>query len=218
MRHERSLLTNMSTPIPAHPGAAGDLAAGARFPAEGSETYESRHLGALACLLMVLSLAPLRAADTCETIAAAAGKIWEVPVHIYSNQTFSFGAIPARSSESIYIGGAVYVTVRGKWTRSRVTIAELKSAQDEGKKDTNKPTCRYLRDEAVDGEPAAVYATHKEGDDFKTDVTVWISKSRNVPLRSEIDADTGVAGNSSGKSHSSVRYEYKNVEPPAGVK
>ncbi len=135
----------------------------------------------------------------------------------YSNQTFSFRAIPARSSESIYVGGAVYVMVRGKWTRSRVTIAQLKSAQDEGK-DTPKPACRYLRDEAVDGEPAAVYATHREGDGYKSDVTLWISKSRNVPLRSESDMDTGVAGNSNGKSHTSMRYDYKNVQPPPGVK
>lgn len=178
----------------------------------------SRQAAALACLFTALFLAPLHAADTCDTIAGATAKLWEVPVHMYINQTFSFHAIPASSSESVYVGGAVYVMVKGKWTRSRVSIAQLKAAREEGKKDTPKPSCRYLRDEAVDGEPAAVYATHQEGDGFKTDVTLWISRSRNVPLRSESDMDTGEAGNSNGKSHSSMRYDYKNVQPPPGVK
>ena len=212
MRHEHRISRDhsilMSTPRPARPDAARDRVAGSPL----------RHATALACLFAAFSLAPLRAADTCDTIAGATAKIWEIPVHIYSNQTFSLRAIPARSSESIYIGGIVYVMVKGNWTRSRLTIAQLKAAQEEGKKDTAKPSCRYLRDEAVDGESAAVYASHQEGDGFKTDVTLWISKSRNVPLRSEIDTDTGVAGNSNGKSHSSIRYDYRNVQPPAGAK
>lgn len=204
MRHENRILRSLSTRV--------------YQPAKGPRASGSRHVPALACLFTVLSLAPLHAGDTCQNIASASIKIWEVPVHIYSHQTFSFSAIPARSSESIYVGGGVYVMVRGKWTRSPVTITQLKSAQDEGKNDTPKATCRYLRDEAVDGEPAAVYSTHKEGDGFKSDVTLWISKSRNVPLRSESDMDAGVAGNSNGKSHSSMRYDYKNVQAPAGVK
>ena len=168
-----------------------------------------------ACLFAALLLAPVRAADTCDTIASASAKIWEIPVHIYINQTFSFSALPARSSESIYVGGAVYVMGRGKWSRSPVTIAELKSSQDKGQP---KPICRYLRDEAVDGEPAAVYAAHRDGDGFKSDLTLWISKSRNLPLRSETDMDSGVGANSNEKSHSSMRYDYKNVQPPPGVK
>ncbi|HEX5227461.1 MAG TPA: hypothetical protein VFW44_07105 [Bryobacteraceae bacterium] len=175
------------------------------------------HATALACLFAILSVVPLHA-DTCDTIAVASEKVWQIPVHIYSTQTFSSRAIPTRSSESIYVGGAVYVMVRGKWTRSRITIAQLKESQDEGKKDTPKPACRYLREESVNGEPAAVYATHGEGDGYKSDLTLWISKSRNVPLRSESDMDTGVAGSSDGKSHASMRYEYANVQPPAGVR
>ena len=175
----------------------------------------ARHSVAIASMAAAFSLTPLHAADACRSIASATAKIWEIPVHLYLNQTFGARGLAARSSESIYVGGAIYVTVGGRWTRSRASIADLKSAQAEGKDSVAKPSCRYLRDEAVDGEAAAVYFEHHEGDGYKTDVTVWISKSRNVPLRSESDMDTGGAD---GKSRSAIRYDYKNVQPPPGVK
>jgi hypothetical protein len=43
------------------------------------------------------------------------------------------------------------------------------------------------------------------------DVQVWISKSKGLPLRGELDVDVG---GKLGKSHSSMCYEYGNVEPP----
>jgi outer membrane lipoprotein-sorting protein len=70
-------------------------------------------------------------------------------------------------------------------------------------------TCRYLRDEAVNGEAAAVYSQHIENEDTVSDGTVWISKSRGLPLRVE----TNVEG-----TLRSTRYEYGNVQVPAGVK
>ena len=43
---------------------------------------------------------------------------------------------------------------------------------------------------------------------------MWISKSRGLVLKgnSVMDAGTGE------KSHSSARYDYSNVKPPAGVR
>jgi hypothetical protein len=35
-----------------------------------------------------------------------------------------------------------------------------------------------------------------------------------VPLRTELDMDVG---GSKGKSHMSMRYDYNNVHPPAGL-
>jgi hypothetical protein len=46
------------------------------------------------------------------------------------------------------------------------------------------------------------------------DTTVWISKSKGLPLRADIDIDVG---GSMGKSHKSIRFDYVNVHPPAGV-
>ncbi|HUA60850.1 MAG TPA: hypothetical protein VML19_18950 [Verrucomicrobiae bacterium] len=179
--------------------------------------HHPRLYAAFFAALALCGAAPVQAADACQTIEAAGSKIWSLPVHLYSTQTAAFRKNQPKTSESIYTGGAngaIYVLVNGKWTRSRVTTGELKSAPDEAR-EKNKQTCHYERDEPVNGEPAAVYSTHAEGEDFKTDITVWISKTRNVPLRSESDMDVGGA---MGKSHTSVRYEYTNVQPPPGVK
>src|SRR5579872_2708256 len=154
-----------------------------------------------------------RATETCQTIEEASGKIWSLPVHLYTTETAAYRNKQPKTSESIYTGGAngaIYVLVNGKWTRSRITTSQLKAARDEARK-TPKQTCRYVRDETVNGEPAAVYSTHAETEDYKTDINVWISKSRNVPLRSESDMDLG---GSNGKSHTTTRFDYSNVQPP----
>ena len=167
----------------------------------------------LACCAIAI---PAHAADVCQTIGDATAKLWQIPVHIYLTQTAAFRGNQAKSSESIYApGGAIYVMVNGKWTRSRATTTELKSARDEAKEKPKQQSCRYLRDEAVNGEAAAVYSEHAEYEDSKIDQTIWISKSRNVPLKSESDLDTG---GTMGKSHSASRFEYSNVQAPAGVK
>ena len=40
---------------------------------------------------------------------------------------------------------------------------------------------------------------------------MWISKATGLPLREEMDTDTGGV---IGKSHRSMRYEYSDVKPP----
>ena len=48
---------------------------------------------------------------------------------------------------------------------------------------------------------------------LKPDAQTWISKSKGLPLKTEEDIDTGGGD----KRHMSIRYEYSNVRPPAGV-
>jgi hypothetical protein len=57
-----------------------------------------------------------------------------------------------------------------------------------------------------------VYSTHAERShpETKSDGQVWISKSKGLPLRNEMDID----GGDRIKNHHSVRYEYTNVQPP----
>jgi hypothetical protein len=43
----------------------------------------------------------------------------------------------------------------------------------------------------VNGEAAAVYSQHVETENDKMDVQVWISKSKGLPLREELDVDVG---------------------------
>ncbi len=76
-------------------------------------------------------------------------------------------------------------------------------------------TCRLVRDEAVNGEAAALYTAHQQNPDVKSDSQIWISKSKGVPLKLEMDMDVGGAA---GKSHRTMRYEYTNVQAPAGLK
>jgi len=63
-------------------------------------------------------------------------------------------------------------------------------------------TCAYLRDEAVDGQPAAVYREQYKGDTGSTNATIWISKSSGRLLREEQDGD--ITGK--GKGHISYRW------------
>jgi hypothetical protein len=87
-------------------------------------------------------------------------------------------------------------------------MAELhKTAED---KHPNA-TCRAVREESVNGEAATLYSMHDQNPDAKTDSEIWISKSRGVPLKLEMDMDVGGAG---GKSHRTMRYEYMNVQAP----
>ena len=55
---------------------------------------------------------------------------------------------------------------------------------------------------------------HTVSEDRTTDAQVWVSKSKGVPLREELDMNVGGAA---GKSHMTLRYDYANVQAPAGV-
>lgn len=62
--------------------------------------------------------------------------------------------------------------------------------------------CSHLRDETVDGQPAAVYREQYKGDTGSTDATIWISKSSGRLLREEQDGD--IKGK--GKGHISYHW------------
>ena len=68
-----------------------------------------------------------------------------------------------------------------------------------------------MRDDPVNGESAALYTTHDDTAHGKSDNQIWVSKSKGLILRQEMDIDTGGAN---GKTHLSVRYEYSNVQAP----
>lgn len=63
-------------------------------------------------------------------------------------------------------------------------------------------TCTWLRDETIDGQPAAVYREQYKGDTGSTTATIWISKSSGRLLREEQDGDI----NGKGKGHISYRW------------
>jgi hypothetical protein len=167
-----------------------------------------------AALLGSLLATPALALDpACQPVAAAGDKMLTIPTHISSTTTAAYTGGKPRNSEMIYAGNAIYVNVGGKWTRTKMTPQDmLKMQQDD--RGSKKGTCRYVRDESVNGEAAALYAEHSDTEVGTSEAQTWISKSRGVPLRTEMDMDVG---GTMGKSHMSMHYDYTNVHPPAGV-
>jgi len=164
----------------------------------------------------------LAAQSNCQSVDDAMNKVVTSPTHIYgtmspvANTDGEPRTDEAIHTETIYVGGSAYTKVGGRWSRGGWTPQQVMKQEQENRQ-KSKYTCRYLRDESVNGETAAVYTTHSERDgqesvgQIKSDGQVWISKSRGLPLRQELDIDSG---RKSGKHHHSVRYEYGNVQPP----
>jgi hypothetical protein len=153
---------------------------------------------------------PLAAQTDCKAVFQAMDKIHTTPTHGFSTSSASANAKP-HTAETIYFDGTIYVNVSGKWTRSRMTSADMAQQEKENRRNS-KSTCRYLKDESVNGEAAAVWEVRSENEDAKSSGQVWISKSRGLPLRSETDVE--IAGGGPDKAHYSVRYEFANVQPP----
>jgi len=168
-------------------------------------------------ILMAMCLAPSHAADNgCKPLFDAMSKVLVTPTHVYSSETAAYHGNKPRNSEMIYAGGAnaaIYIFFDAKWTRSKMDAATM-SKQEEENRRTAKYSCRYVRDEIVNGEAAAVYTSHAETEALKSDATAWISKSKGLPLRMELDHDLD---DPRSRSHTSLRYDYSNVHPPAGV-
>ena len=170
-----------------------------------------------AILLAICFAAPAYAADNgCKPVFDAMSRVLVTPTHLYSSETTVSRGNNTKMNEMIYAGGAnaaVYILIGAKWTRSKLDGAAMAKLEEENRR-TAKYSCRYVRDEAVNGEAAAVYTSHAEIEDLKSDATTWISKSKGLPLRVELDHDPD---DPKTKSHTSLRYEYTNVRPPAGV-
>jgi hypothetical protein len=80
-----------------------------------------------------------------------------------------------QTGESIYAGGLIYAKYDGKWSAG-TTTKEMKEIAEKNRQN-NKTTCRYLKDEPVNGEMAAVYSVHDVSPRSASDSTTWISGS-----------------------------------------
>jgi hypothetical protein len=152
--------------------------------------------------------------SVCQTILDASNKLYSTPFHMHMTQT-SPGIENGKpvNSELIFVGGPRrYVLYDGKWTDSPFSTEDLKELEERNLKNAKNQSCRYLRDEPVNGESAALYTQHSESENGKDDSQIWISKSKGLVLRMETDLDTG--GGANGKSHLSIRFEYGNVQAP----
>jgi len=169
----------------------------------------------LPVIAAAITATPAFSADAvCQLIAQANAKIYAVSTHIFSTETAAYSGGKTRSNELIYLNNKSYLQINGKWRLSRSTPAQMAALQKEAQNDNAGMTCKMVRDEAVNGEAATLYAAHKQTPDVKEDSQIWISKSKGMPIKLEMDLDVGGAA---GKSHRSMRYEYTNVQAPAGV-
>ena len=172
-----------------------------------------RGLSLVALLIVVLGGAPVaRAQGDCNIVYQADDKMIATDHRAFSSHGPASSGGSAETTESVMVGGVSYVKVKGVWHKSPMTLAQLREQKAENRKNAKSVSCRYLRDESVDGDTARVYSFHSETEDDKSDGTIWISKNRGLPLRQEQDIDVG---GSDGKRHYSTRYEYGNVSAPA---
>jgi len=151
---------------------------------------------------LLIGAKPLAAQGNCQLVFDAMSKAFDTPTHLYATMNMGGATQPL---ESIYAAGVIYVKSGGKWGPSPISMQETKELEQKNIQ-TAKSTCRYLHDESVNGELAAVYSMHEETPKGKSDSQVWISKAKGLPLRSETDFGD--------KNHVSTRYEYGNVKPP----
>jgi hypothetical protein len=167
---------------------------------------------------LLAMLAPVGAradAAQCKVVADAVTKVFHTPTHLTSTQTGgAYGSAP-HVGELIYLRDAIYVKTRGAWKRSPMKPDDMLAQEKENMQGAKSFACRHLRDETLDGEPAAVWSSHTVTDDATSDVTIWISSRTGLPLRQEVDLDPG---DSVSKTHVSSRYDYRNVGAPAGVR
>lgn len=160
---------------------------------------------------MLLILAPMAshyamAADSCQILANAVGKLAATPTHIYATTVNKGSDNKPTTTEMIYAKGAVYMKVGGNWMRTKLTPQEL-ATQERDKQ--QKGSCHYLKDESIGGETAAVYSERSESGEAQAQV--WVSKSNGLLLHEEMDIGSGGHGST---THISMRYEYANVEVP----
>jgi len=168
------------------------------------------------CVMLLLCLSALggaaraQAQGDCKAVYDADDKMLATNHHAFATHASAGGK--SETTEAAMIGGVSYVQIKGVWRKSPLTLEQLREQKAENRKNAKVVSCRYLRDEVVEGETARVFSAHSETEDEKSDVTVWISRNRGLPLRQEQDVDLGDAG---GKTHYSVRYDYNNVSAPA---
>ncbi len=164
-----------------------------------------RHSLLMAFVLPWLAAAPATAqtSPVCKPLFDAMIKVATTPHHATSTETGR-----ATVSETITVGGAIYLKAAGAWKKSPMTPQAMVQQEQDNIKNAKSYTCKPLPDDRVDGAPAAVYTAHTETDFGATDAKVWISKATGLPLRSEED----LGGD--GKRHISVKYDYANISVP----
>jgi hypothetical protein len=162
-------------------------------------------LGLVAFVVLTALLGSARAGTedaTCKLVFDATAKGLTTPNHAYMKLSLPnvSGGKPA-DSEIINTGNARFTRgADGKWTPSMSPRDNLDQMADNRKE--NQYTCRFIRDETVDGVAASLYEIR--GDTGLITKT-WLSKSNGLPVH---------VNNDVGSMHSETRYVYGPVSAP----
>ena len=148
---------------------------------------------------------------TCKIVLDAAAKMEEIPNHQYVTITRQGAGAKTTEGESIHIGDISYVKAQGTWRVSRLSPKALAEQRKENLRDSKVFTCKYDRDDEIDGEAVAVYKTHQESDEVKADAEIWISKKRALVLKEIVTQPEE-------NQTITIRVDYSNVQKPDGVK
>lgn len=143
------------------------------------------------------------AADACDALYAAGVKSIQTPHHVFSTTTRSGGQ--PKAGEAIYAGGVEYVKLNGKWQRSPMTQQEMIEAAQEKLK-THPDTCTLVGDQSVAGQSVTVYKVRNN--ETGGQQLVRILKSDGLLAGSTLTLPDGAVVE--------TRYEYRNVQAPAG--
>ena len=163
----------------------------------------------LAATLLAILMAPVavRAGGpdaACKPVIDANFKQYMTPSHVIESGT--------DAGELIFIGNAIYLKDGGKWMRAPMTPASFQQQLQEEIHGASVFSCRYLHDDVQDGEATEVYSVQIVNDGTKFDLQEWISKSHALLLKKQGTTDAGGV-----KSTISSRYDYTDVQAPAGV-
>lgn len=175
----------------------------------------------LSSLPAALCLATAPAAARAQAIPAACRSVIDAerkeimtPYHEYLTEGTPGAGDKAATNEAISAGGVNYIMVHGQWRRSPLTPKDALDRIQENLSTAKAYSCRHVGDESVNGVSAAVYTSHSENEGVIGDSRTWIAKGSGLPVRQEEDITTG----GTDKRHMSIRWEYTNVQAPAGVR
>ena len=87
--------------------------------------------------------------------------------------------------------------MNGKWIKSIEDPKEILEQEAEDRKH-GTATCRIVREETFNGQPATVYSLHSKTENATEEAEMWIAKGTGQALREEIDMDVG--GGAMGKA------------------
>jgi hypothetical protein len=117
----------------------------------------------------------------------------------------------AQTSETIVVGDATYVRIKGVWHKSPLTPQAQLEQERQNIKSVKVYTCTPLRSETVNGIAAIAYKVHSETPDVGTsDGTIWIAPSLGLPLKTDEDITTTMGP----KRHISFTWDYANIHAP----